>query len=113
MKSTYGGLSRYAIKSDAVGIKQPAARQISSRSDFIRPRRIYSIEDGFSCEASLCEASQGFAETLEVDYLALAEELNNVVEVGVIGQAENIVVCDSCLLLGGQILGQVGNGVAL
>ena len=84
MKSTYSGLSRYAIKSDAVGIKQPAARQIPSRSDFIRPRRIYSIEDGFSCEASLCEASQGFAKTLVVDYLALAQEFDYVVYVGIV-----------------------------
>ena len=113
MKSTYGGLSRYAIKSDAVGIKQPAARQISSRSDFIRPRRIYSIEDGFSCEASLCEASQGFAEALEVDYLALAEELYGVVDVGVVGETKDVIVGNTRLLLCGEVLLKIGDVVSL
>ena len=47
----------------------------------------------------LRKASQGFSEALEVDYLALAEELYGVVDVGVVGEAQDVVVGDAGLLL--------------
>ena len=72
--------------------------------DFIRHRRIYSVKDGFNCEALLRKASQGFSEALEVDYLALAEELYGVVDVGVVGEAQDVVVGDAGLLLCGEVL---------
>ena len=49
-----------------------------------------------------------FAKALVVDNLALAEEFDNVVYVGVIGEAEDVIVHCACLLLGGKVLVDVG-----
>ena len=54
-----------------------------------------------------------FSEALEVDYLALAEELYGVVDVGVVGEAKDVVVGDAGLLLCGEILLEVGDAIAL
>ena len=68
-------------------------------SDFIRHRRIYSALGGFHCEALLRKASHSFAKALVVDNLALAEEFDNVVYVGVVGEAEDVIVHRARLLL--------------
>ena len=47
----------------------------------------------------LRKASHSFAEALVMDDFALAEEFYNVVYVGVITEAQNIVIGDACLLL--------------
>ena len=46
-----------------------------------------------------------------MDDLALAEEFDDVVDVGVVGEAENVVVHCSCLLLGGEVLVDLCEGV--
>ena len=48
---------------------------------------------------SVLKHTKRLAEALEVDYLALAEELDDVVDVGVVGEAEDVVVGDARLLL--------------
>ena len=55
---------------------------------------------------------QGLAEALEVDDFPLPEKADGVVDVRIIGETENIVVGKPGLLLCGQILRQVGDGVA-
>ena len=61
----------------------------------------------------LAQVLDGLAEALEVYDLPLAEELDHVVYVRVVRKPENVVIGDSGLLLGGQILGQIGYGIAL
>lgn len=53
-----------------------------------------------------------FAEALEVNDLPFPQELDGVVDIGVIGQTQNVVVCLPGLLLSGHVLRQVGNGIA-
>ena len=48
-----------------------------------------------------------------MDYLALAEEFDNVVFVGVVGEPEDIIVGDSSLLLCREILVEVGERISL
>ena len=81
--------------------------------DFIRHRRIYSALGGFNFEALLRKASQGFAKALEVYYLALAEELYRVVDVGIVGEAKDVVIGDASLLLCREVLLKVGYAIAL
>lgn len=57
--------------------------------------------------------AQGLAEALVVDDLPLAQEADDVADVGVVAQAQDVVVGDAGLLLGGHILGEVGENVAL
>ncbi len=45
--------------------------------------------------------------------LALAEELDGIVDVGIVRQTQNVVVGHPCLLLGGKILVEIGDHVAL
>ncbi len=54
-----------------------------------------------------------FAEPLEVDYLPLAQELDNVVYVRVIAEAQDVIVGDAGFLLCRQILRQISDQVAL
>lgn len=54
-----------------------------------------------------------FAEPLEVDHLPLAQELDDVVHVRVVAEAEDVVVGHPGLLLRRQILGQIGDQIAL
>ena len=61
----------------------------------------------------LRQGTHSLAEALVVDYLALAEEPDNVVYVGVIAKTQDIVVGDSCLLLCCKILVEVGEGISL
>ena len=50
---------------------------------------------------------------MEVDDLAFAEEADDVGDVGVVlSQAEDVVVGQPRLLLGGQVLGEVGDHIA-
>jgi len=65
------------------------------------------------CLLSVLNHTQRFAEALEVDYLALAEELDDVVDVGVVGEAEDVVVGDARLLLCGEVLLEVGDVISL
>lgn len=53
------------------------------------------------------------AEPLEVYYLALSEEFHHIVHVGVVGEAENIVIGGAGFLLCRQVLHNVGDRVAL
>lgn len=53
------------------------------------------------------------AEPLEVDYLPLAQELDNVVYVRVIAEAQDVIVGDAGFLLCRQILRQISDQVAL
>lgn len=48
-----------------------------------------------------------------MDHLPLPKELDDVVDVRIIAQAQDVVIGDPGLLLRGQILGQVCDGVAL
>lgn len=52
-----------------------------------------------------------FAESLEMYNLALAEEFNYFVDVGVVAHPQNIVICGACFLLCRKILNEVGNRV--
>ena len=56
---------------------------------------------------------QGFCEALVVHKLALAQEADDVLDVGIIGKTQDIVVGGARLLLGSQVLIEVGDGVAL
>ena len=56
---------------------------------------------------------QPLSETLIVYDFPLAEKFQRVPDVGVVDQAEQVVVCDPRLLFGGHILVQVGEQVAL
>ena len=55
----------------------------------------------------------GFSESLKMDHLPLPEELDDVVDVRIVRKPEDVVIGDPCLLLRGQILGQICEGVAL
>ena len=53
------------------------------------------------------------AEALEVIDLALAEVFDGVADVGIVDEAQDIVVGDACLLFGGEVLVQVCEGGSL
>ena len=55
---------------------------------------------------------QPLAETLEVHDLARTQELDDVVDVGIVGKAQDVIVGHARLLLGGEVLGEVGDGIA-
>lgn len=57
--------------------------------------------------------TERLAEALIVDDFALAQELNDVAHVGVIHEPQNVIVGHARLLLGGEVLVEVGNRVAL
>ena len=54
-----------------------------------------------------------FTKTLEVNHLAFPEELDGLAHVRFLDQAENVLIGGAGFLLCGQILCQVGDGVAL
>ena len=54
----------------------------------------------------------GLAEALEVHDLARTQELDDVVDVGIVGKAQDVIVGHARLLLGGEVLGEVGDGIA-
>ena len=54
-----------------------------------------------------------FPEALEVDDLALTKEADGITDVGVIAEAQDVVVGGAGLLLCPHVLGDVGDGVAL
>lgn len=60
----------------------------------------------------LLAQTQTFTEPLEVDDLPLPEEADHVIYVRVVRQPQDVVIGDPGLLLGGQVLGQVGDGIA-
>lgn len=47
-----------------------------------------------------------------MDDLPLPEETDDVIYIGVVGQPQNVVVGEPGLLLGSQVLGQVGDDIA-
>ena len=55
----------------------------------------------------------GLAEALEMDDLPLSEETDDIGNIRVVTQPQDVVIGNSCLLLGSQILGQVADDVAL
>ena len=57
--------------------------------------------------------SHSVAKALEVNYLALTQELDDVVNVGVVGKTENIVIGRASLLLSRQVLVKVGEDISL
>ena len=44
--------------------------------------------------------------------LARPQELDDVVDVGIVGKAQDVIVGHARLLLGGEVLGEVGDGIA-
>ena len=56
---------------------------------------------------------QGFCEALVVHQLTLAQETDDILDVGVVGKTQDIVVGGARLLLGCQIFIEVGDGIAL
>ena len=54
-----------------------------------------------------------FAEALEVDDFPSPEELDDVVDIRVVGKTQDVVVGDPCLLLGSQVFSKVCNQVSL
>ncbi len=54
----------------------------------------------------------GFAEALEVDDLPLPQEADHIVDIRIIRKPENIIISCTGLLLGSQILRQIGDGIA-
>lgn len=75
-------------------------------------RWIGKINVVFLRHAVLCQP-KAFAEALEVDHLPLAQELDDVVHVRVVTEAEDVVVGHPGLLLCRQILRQVSDQIAL
>ena len=59
----------------------------------------------------LCDA-QGIAEALEVHDFALAKEFDRFAYIGIVHQAQNIVVGGSGFLLGGEVFHEVGDDIA-
>ena len=57
--------------------------------------------------------AESFAEPLIMHYLTLSEEADRVAHIGVVCEAEDVVVGGASLLLGSHILVQVGDDVAL
>ena len=55
---------------------------------------------------------QTLAEPLEVNHLTFPQEADHVIHVGVVGQAQDVVIGLPGFLLGGQVFGQVGDDVA-
>ena len=53
-----------------------------------------------------------FTEALEVHDLARPQELDDVVDVGIVGKAQDVIVGHARLLLCGEVLGEVGDGIA-
>ena len=66
----------------------------------------------FGVEVILRDA-EGVGKALIMHDLALAEEFDHVVDVGVVGQAQDIVVGRARLLLGGEVLVKIGEDIAL
>ena len=56
--------------------------------------------------------AQSLAEALEVDDLPGSEELDGVVDVGIVTHTQDVVIRNPGFLLGGQILGKIGNDVS-
>ena len=55
--------------------------------------------------------TQAFAEALEMDDLPLTQEANDVVYVGIVGKAKDVVIGFAGFLFSGQIFGQIGDHV--
>ena len=53
---------------------------------------------------SILRDPESIAEALIVYYLALAKEFDDIVDIGVVGKTENVVIGHSRLLLGGEVL---------
>ena len=70
------------------------------------------IKEAVEAGAKTVEEVQ-FTETLEVNHLAFPEELDGLAHVRFLDQAQNVLIGGAGFLLCGQILCQVGDGVAL
>ena len=56
---------------------------------------------------------EGFGEALIVDDLALAEEFKGIADVGIVDQAKEVIIGHARLLLGGEVLVEIGDHIAL
>ena len=54
----------------------------------------------------------GFSKALEVNDLPFPEEFDHIIHIRIIGQAKNIILCDSCFLLRTKILRKVCHRIA-
>ena len=61
---------------------------------------------------SVSSCTLWFAKYLAVDHLPFPEELDGVVDIWIIGKAQNVVVGHARLLLGGEVLGEIRDGIA-
>ena len=59
----------------------------------------------------LCD-SQAIAEALVMHDFSGAQEADDVLNIGVIGKAQDIVIGQACLLFGGQVFVNVGKDIA-
>ena len=62
---------------------------------------------------ALLGAVDGLTKSLEVDDFALTEKSDDVVDIGIVGQAQDIVVGHSCLLFRGHVFRQVCDDISL
>ena len=65
-----------------------------------------------SCVHLLFAQAQTLAKSLEVDNFPLSQKTDDVVDIWVIGKAENVIIGEAGLLLGRQVFSQVGNDIA-
>ena len=56
--------------------------------------------------------AQSLAKTLEVNDLTGAQKFDDIVDIRVIAEPKNVVIGHTGLLLGGEILGEIGNQIA-
>ncbi len=74
-------------------------------------RRIACVEIA-GVQLVLCQ-THGFAEALEMNDLPLTQIADGILDIGVIGKAQDVVIGGSCLLFGGHILSKIGKGIGL
>ena len=83
---------------------QNLKKKVGESADFFVFSTLFTAVRGVDCIIillikPLCDSSEGFAEALIVNYFALTEEFNYVVYIGIVGEAENVIVGNPCLLL--------------
>lgn len=109
-----------AVIGDAVRVITAKLSRVVSESVSLGAGGIASrVEGGVSdiivglASRFLLRDAEGFGESLIVDYLSCAEEFDGLADVGIVGEAENVVVGGASLLLCRKILVQVGYYIAL
>ena len=100
---------RIGIRADIVKRKAPGRRRGPSFFSLVEAG--VHIVDVLLAKTILHQP-QSLAEALEMDDLSRPQEADGIGDVRVIGETEDVVIGDPGLLLGGQVLREVGNGVA-